>query len=83
MTSTIAKGDDSRQRTQHNAFKGGSEIEQYADSAWFIEDANEHGVQQVRCLKQRDGAKQGFTLYPGNGLRVCTVPRTEGGAEWI
>ncbi len=83
MTSTIAKGDGEKQRTQHTAFNGGSAIEQYADSAWFIEEANEHGVQEVRCLKQRDGAKRGFTLYPGNGLRVCTVQRTEGGAEWM
>jgi len=83
MTSTIAKGDGEKQRTQHTAFNGGSAIEQYADSAWFIEEANEHQVQEVRCLKQRDGAKQGFTLYPGNGLRVCTVQRTEGGAEWM
>jgi hypothetical protein len=83
MTSTIAKGEGDKPRTQHNAFAGSSAIEQYADSAWFIEEANEHGVQQVRCLKQRDGAKQGFTLYPGNGLRVCTMQRTEGGAEWM
>lgn len=83
MTSTIAKGDGEKQRTQHNAFKGGSEIEQYADSAWFIEGVNEHGVQQVRCLKQRDGAMLPFTLYVGNGLRLCTQPRTEGGVEWM
>jgi hypothetical protein len=83
MTSTIAKGDGEKQRTQHTAFLGGSAIEQYADSAWFIEEANAHGVQEVRCLKQRDGEKRAFTLHTGNGLRLRTVPRTEGGAEWM
>lgn len=83
MTSTIAKGDGEKQRTMHTAFKGGSEIEQYADMGWFIEKANEHGVQEVRCLKQRDGAERGFTLYPGNGLRVCTVSSQEGGDRWM
>jgi hypothetical protein len=83
MTSTIAKSEDQKPRTIHTAFKGGSEIEQYADAAWFIEPANEHGVQQVRCLKQRDGAMLPFTLYVGNGLRLCTQPRTEGGVEWM
>lgn len=83
MTSTIAKSDDPKQRGIHNAFKGGSEIEQYADSAWFIEPANEHGVQQVRCLKQRDGAMLPFTLYVGSGLRLSTQPRTQGGVEWM
>lgn len=83
MTSTIAKGDDSKSRGLHNAFKGGSEIEQYADAAWFIEKANERGIQQVRCLKQRDGTELGFTLHTGNGLRVCTVPLSEGGGAWM
>jgi len=84
MNSTIAKGDDSKARGLHSAFKGGSEIEQYADFAGFLEATNEHGVQNVQCLKQRDGAKQGFTLHVGvGGWRVCTVPPTQGGAEWI
>ncbi len=83
MTSTITKGDGDKARTQHTAFMGGSAIEQYADSAWFVEPANEHGVQQVRCLKQRDGAMLPFTLYLGSGLRVCTVPPTEGGGKWM
>jgi archaellum biogenesis ATPase FlaH len=83
MLSTIAKGEGEKQRTQHTAFNGGSAIEQYADAAWFLEEANEHGVQQVRCLKQRDGAKRGFTLHIGNGMRVCTVSREEGGGRWM
>ena len=84
MNSTIAKAEDGRTRGLHDAFKGGSEIEQYADAAWFIEPANEHGSQTVRCLKQRDGAKQPFTLYVGHGgWRVATVPPTEGGGQWI
>jgi archaellum biogenesis ATPase FlaH len=84
MTSTIAKGDDARTRSLHSAFKGGSEIEQYADYAWFIEEASEHGVQQVRCLKGRDGPKRPFELHTGcGGLRVCTVPRAKGGAAWM
>ena len=84
MTSTIAKGDDAKSRGLHSAFKGGSEIEQYADFAWFIEDASEHGVQQVRCLKGRDGPKRPFELHTGcGGLRVCTVPPKEGGGQWM
>jgi archaellum biogenesis ATPase FlaH len=84
MTSTIGKGDDSKSRGLHSAFKGGSEIEQYADYAWFLEEASEHGVQQVRCLKGRDGPKRPFELHTGcGGLRVCTVPRAQGGAAWM
>jgi replicative DNA helicase len=84
MTSTIGKGDDSKSRGLHSAFKGGSEIEQYADYGWFIEEASEHGVQQVRCLKGRDGPKRPFELHTGcGGLRVCTVPREQGGAAWM
>jgi archaellum biogenesis ATPase FlaH len=84
MTSTIAKGEESKSRGLHSAFKGGSEIEQYADFAWFIEDASEHGVQQVRCLKGRDGPKRPFELHTGcGGLRVCTVPPKEGGGQWM
>lgn len=84
MNSTIAKADDGRTRGLHDAFKGGSEIEQYMDAGWFIEATNDHGAQTVRCLKQRDGAKQPFTLYVGHGgWRVATVPPTEGGGQWI
>lgn len=84
LSSTIAKGEDSRQRTLHTAFKGGSEIEQYADMAWFLAEASADGVQQVQCLKGRDGPKRGFTLHTGGGgLRVRTVPVTQGGGAWM
>lgn len=89
MNSTIAKGEEPKGgqpkiRGLHTAFKGGSEIEQYADSAWFIHAVNEHGVQRVDCLKQRDGKPRGFELHlRQGGLRVCTVPQQEGGEQWM
>jgi len=65
-----AKGE--KKRTLHSAFKGSSALPQYADSAYLLERAV-GGIQEVKCLKQREGAERGFTLkVDGNGLRITS-----------
>lgn len=71
LTSEIGKPlPGQKERTAQSTFKGSSALLQYSDSAYLLKSA-EGGLQEVVCLKQRDGDYRRFTLkVEGNGLRI-------------
>lgn len=75
LASEIGKpgqGKAGSKRTLHSAFKGSSALPQYADAAYLLK-STAGGVQEVECLKQRDGAVRGFTLkVDSNGLGITS-----------